>query len=99
MLKPYIAVACLCLSAVAETQSAGLVGEEINELVAGATVELDPPLGRMPVRYGADGKVSGQAGNLASYLGAPTDTGRWWVSGDRLCHKWVRWFDAQPQCL
>ena len=99
MLKPFIAAACLCAAAVAQAQPVAIVGQEITDLVSGATVEIDTPLGAMPIRYAADGKVSGQAGNLASYLGAETDTGRWWVAGDQLCHRWVRWFDAEPQCL
>ena len=37
------------------------------------------------------------AGTL--YLGAMADSGRWWVSSDRLCHKWNRWLNSEPQCL
>ena len=100
MLKFAIAAACLCAATVAEAEPDRLSGAGINQLVAGATVELDTPLGtKLPIRYGADGKVAGQAGDLASYLGAASDTGRWWVAGDELCHKWNRWFDSEPQCL
>ncbi len=106
MLKPVIRAACACVCVAAiETPSAlaqgnRLSGGEIKALVAGATVELDAPLGnKLPVRYTADGHMSGQAGGLASYLGSATDTGKWWVKGDELCHKWKVWFSGDVQCL
>jgi hypothetical protein len=99
MLKLIIAAACLCASVV-QARSSDLSGQEISDLLAGATIELDTPTGtKLPVRYARDGKVSGEAGDLAWYLGAATDRGRWWVAGDELCHKWNRWFSSEPQCL
>ena len=100
MLKPVIAATCLCAATVAEAESGRLSEHEITALVAGATVEIDTPLGtKLPIRYTVDGKISGQARDLASYLGAASDTGRWWVTSDQLCHKWNRWFDSEPQCM
>ena len=100
MLKRFIAAACLCAATVAEADPGRLSGQEITGLVAGATVEIDTPLGtKLPIRYTVDGRMSGQARDLASYLGAASDTGRWWVTSDQLCHKWNRWFDSEPQCL
>ena len=43
--------------------------------------------------------VSGEAGPLASTLGAAHDRGRWWINHDRLCVKWFRWFEAQTRCM
>jgi hypothetical protein len=100
MLNPVITAACLCAATVAEAESVRLSGQEISDLVAGTTVEIDTPLGtKLPIRYMLDSKVSGQARDLASYLGADSDTGRWWVTSDQLCHKWNRWFNSEPQCL
>jgi SH3 domain-containing protein len=99
MLKEITAAACLCAT-IAQAQSSTLSGQQINELVAGATVEIDTPLGtKLPVRYTRDGRLSGEAGDLASYLGTASDKGRWWVASDQLCHKWNRWFGSEPQCL
>jgi hypothetical protein len=99
MLKSVTAAACLCAT-MAQAQSSTLTGQQINELVAGATVEIDTPVGtKLPVRYGRDGKLAGEARDLASYLGAAFDRGRWWVASDRLCHKWNRWFNSEPQCM
>ena len=99
MLKRMIAAACLC-TMVAQTRASDLSGSEIEDLLAGATVEIDTPVGtKLPVRYGRNGRLSGQAGDLSWYLGAATDSGRWWVASDQLCHKWGRWFGSEPQCL
>ncbi|HEY7549121.1 MAG TPA: SH3 domain-containing protein [Hyphomicrobiaceae bacterium] len=100
MLKPLLAAACLCATVIAEAERPGLSGQEISELVAGATIEIETPLGtRLPIRYARDGHLSGQARDLAPYLGAATDTGRWWVASDQLCHKWKRWLNSEPQCF
>jgi len=100
MLKVFITAGCLCAANVASAQTGGLSGQEIRDLIAGAAVEIDTPLGtKLPIHYTADGRLAGQARELASYLGASADTGRWWISSDQLCHKWNRWFDSEPQCL
>ncbi len=100
MLKAFITAGCLCAANVASAQTSGLSGPEIRELIAGAAVEIDTPIGtKLPIHYTPDGRISGQARELASYLGASADTGRWWINSDQLCHKWNRWFDAEPQCL
>lgn len=100
MLRTVITTACLCVSGVALGQSRSLSGTELKELVSGATVEIDAPMGyKIPIRYGAEGHMTGDAGGLASYLGAATDTGKWWIKGDELCHKWKQWFSGELKCL
>jgi hypothetical protein len=90
----------VCAASIAVAQSSTLSGQQINDLVAGATVEIDTPVGsKLPVRYARDGKLSGEARDLASFLGSGFDHGRWWVSSDQLCHRWNRWFNSEPQCL
>jgi hypothetical protein len=73
---------------------------DIKQTFTGSRIELDTPLGTtIPVEFTDDGLMSGNAGSLASVLGAAKDRGRWWVKDDRLCTKWFRWFDAEVQCL
>jgi hypothetical protein len=85
---------------VAQVHASALSGTQISDLVAGATLAIDTPLGtKLPVRYARDGRLSGEAGGLVSYLGAASDKGRWWVTSDQLCHKWNRWFGSEPQCI
>ena len=99
MLKLVIGVACLCVT-LAQAQSSDLSGQQISDLVAGTTVEIDTPAGtKLPVRYGRDGKLSGEARDLAWYLGTASDNGRWWVTSDQLCHKWNRWLNSELQCM
>ena len=103
MLRHFIAAGTFVVSASAAMSApVAITGEQsIKETVAGALLEVDTPLGtKLPVRYSPDGQMSGQAsGTLSFFLGASSDTGRWWVSRDRLCHKWSRWFDRELQCL
>jgi Bacterial SH3 domain/Peptidase M15 len=101
MLKAGIMVACsICLTTGSQADRVLLSGQEISRLFSGASIEIDTPLGsKMPVRYGQDGELFGRARQLTLYLGAMADTGRWWVSSDRLCHKWNRWLASEPQCF
>ena len=101
MLKPIVGAACLCAATVADAELIRLSGQQIRDLVAGATIEIEVPLGnKLPISYAIDGQLAGQARDLASYLGADSDTGRWWVTSDnQLCHKWNRWSNSEPQCL
>ena len=73
-----------------------LTGEALRQELVGSLLEIDTPLAGVviPVRVSADGLVSGEAGPLASTLGAAHDRGRWWINNDRLCVKWFRWFEA-----
>lgn len=101
MLKPIVLGVWLSAAmTTAWAQSPGLSGQQITDLVAGTTVEIDTPAGtKVPVRYTQEGRIAGEARDLAWFLGSPTDIGRWWVAGDQLCHKWIRWFNGEPQCM
>ena len=100
MLRNVIVIGSIFAGSAVGAEPVALTKQTINETVAGSTLELDLPMGtKLPVRYSHDGHVSGEAGNLAWYLGSPTDHGRWWVANDKLCHKWFKWFDAKNQCL
>src|ERR1700730_1796897 len=77
-----------------------LAGEALRQELVGSVLMIDTPLGVViPVGVSEDGLVSGDAGPLASTLGAAHDRGRWWINNDRLCVKWFRWFEAQTRCL
>ena len=92
----------LLVLAATETQagSSALTGDEIKKTVAGAVFAVDAPLGaKLPISYAEDGRMSGEAGALAYHLGSPTDRGSWWISSNRLCQKWRRWFDGAVHCL
>lgn len=88
-----------CASAHA-AEPVALSGENLKQMVPGSAIAIDTPLNSVvPIRFTADGLMTGEAGSLASYLGAERDRGRWWIAGDQLCLKWFRWFDAEQRCL
>jgi len=102
MLRHFVAMCWVLFATSAAAEPSALSGDAIRETFAGAIVEVDTPLGvKLPIQYFEDGRLSGEARGLAYMLGAPSDTGKWWVSssGDRLCHKWSKWFDGVLQCL
>jgi hypothetical protein len=94
------AIAGISIAAPAMADPVALSGNEMREAVAGATVEIDTPIGtKVPVTYAADGSVSGEAGSVAVFLGSATDHGRWWVAREKLCHRWTTWFKGETTCL
>jgi hypothetical protein len=100
MFRYVVASCCVLCSVCATADPSKLSGDAIKAIVAGAVLEVDTPLGmKVPLRYSEDGRVSGEARGLAYILGSQSDTGKWWVSSDRLCHKWTKWFDGVLQCL
>jgi SH3 domain-containing protein len=101
MLKRFAAAACLCVAAVAVAEPTRLSGQEVSDLVAGATIEIDAPLGfKVRLRYTRDGQVFGETSTAAGFmLGASSDTGRWYIEPDQICHKWKIWFNDYPQCF
>lgn len=100
MLRRALTAACLCLPSAINGEPRSLAGQELSALLAGAVIEIDAPLGyKLPVAFGMDGSLAGEARDLAFYLGSPTDTGRWWVKGDQVCHKWKQWLKSEVQCL
>ena len=32
-------------------------------------------------------------------LAKPSDTGRWWIDGNRLCQKFTSWYKGEPMCF
>lgn len=100
MLRPLIVIGFLSGATGALADPVPLANDDLKNTVSGSTVEIDTPLGStVPMRFGADGLVSAEAGVLAPVLGSPKDRGRWWVEGEKLCTKWFRWFDAGVRCL
>lgn len=99
MLRPFLVLGFLSAATGACADPVPLTADDLRGL-AGSLVEIDTPLGtKLPIRFGKDGLVSAEAGELAPLLGSKKDRGRWWVDGDKLCSKWFRWFDAKPRCI
>ncbi len=56
--------------------------------------------GEIPLTYRANGVVdgTGEAAGLGKYM-TPTDKGRWWVSGSKLCQQWTEWYKGRTFCF
>lgn len=77
-----------------------LNADAIKATLPGSVLKLDTPLGMVvPIKFDGDGLMSGDAGQLASYLGSQKDRGRYWLAEDRICYKWFRWFSGEQHCL
>ena len=81
--------------------SDNLAGDDLKRTISGKAVYLATPFGgEFPLNYRADGVVdgSGTAIGLGKFM-QPTDSGRWWVDGEKLCQKWRSWYDGKPFCF
>jgi hypothetical protein len=78
-----------------------LSGTALKSFVSGKRIYLAVPLGgEIPLTYRQNGRVdgTGEAAGLGKYM-TPKDSGRWWVSGNKLCQKWQEWYDGRTFCF
>ncbi|MEL6297147.1 MAG: hypothetical protein AAFQ45_01125 [Pseudomonadota bacterium] len=74
--------------------------DKVRELVGNRLVQLRTDMGAViPVKFRDNGTMSGSAGNLAFFLGAARDRGKWWVKSGMLCKRWKVWLDSKTMCL
>lgn len=100
MRRTAVIVIALHIATAAYADPKAMTNVDISAAIPGAKLEIDTPLGTtIPVSYSIDGKMTGEAGDLASYLGAKSDHGHWWVARNKLCNKWETWLDSKINCL
>lgn len=100
-IRTYALAATAFLLAATGGQARELADADIREKISGKRIYLAVPLGgEFPLFYRRDGRVdgSGEAVGLGR-LARPTDSGRWWVSGNRLCQQWQTWYDGKRMCF
>ncbi len=91
----------LALLAALPAAARELGADDIRERIAGKRIYLAVPLGgEFPLYYRRDGRVdgSGESVGLGRFF-KPTDSGRWWIDGNRLCQRWQTWYDGRPMCF
>lgn len=96
-----LAPLALALPSLANESGANLRGEALREAVSGKRIYLSVPLGgELPLFYQSNGRVdgSGEAAGLGRFL-KPSDSGRWWVEGERLCQQWESWYSGRVFCF
>ena len=75
-----------------------LKGQVLKTASQGLVLNLSTNYGTLPIRYRANGTMSGNSAKIAKLVGYSSDRGRWWVSGSRLCQKWRKLFDGRSIC-
>jgi hypothetical protein len=84
-------------SAVASEQQ--LEGAALRQAVAGKTVNLETPLGGLPISFRIDGTMQSKTVELASYTGSTQDRGVWWIAANKLCQRWNNWLSGKAYCF
>jgi len=82
-------------------ESGKLVGDELKQAIVGKTVYLNVSGFELPIRYAANGRMTGKMGTVAASLSrgdGASDSGKWWVADDQLCQKWTSWMDSKQYC-
>jgi hypothetical protein len=89
-------------SAFADDGAGGLTGHKLRRQVSGKTLYFMTPIGaEIPIRYRPNGSMRGATSASLAALGGESvssDTGRWWVIGERLCQRWRNWLDGRSYC-
>jgi len=98
----FVVAAGLALSATASlAEPTTLAGDELRTAISGKTVYLNVSGFELPIRYAANGRMSGKMSTVAASFSrgdGASDTGKWWVADDQLCQKWSSWMDAKSYC-
>jgi hypothetical protein len=74
-------------------------GQSLRRIVAGKTIELNTPLGSLPISYRMDGTMQGKTDALAYYTGSAADSGIWWIAANKLCQRWQKWLGGKSYCF
>ncbi len=94
-------VGLTAVSMMGAAEAGQMSGTEIKDTISGKRIYLATPFGgEFPLYYKTNGQVdgSGEAVGLGRYM-SPTDSGRWWVSGNQLCQQWQEWYDGEQFCF
>jgi len=78
-----------------------LAGDELRNAITGKTVYLNVSGFELPIRYSANGRMTGKMGTVAASFSrgdGSSDSGKWWVADDQLCQKWMSWMDGKQYC-
>ena len=82
-------------------QGRELASDDIRSKIVGKRIYLAAPLGgEFPLFYRPDGRVDGTGEAIGlGRLARPSDSGRWWIAGNRLCQQWQSWYDSKRMCF
>ena len=96
-----MAVGLALPAAAALAEPATLSGDELRQAISGKTVYLNVSGFELPIRYNANGRMSGKMSTIAASFSrgdGASDTGKWWVADNQLCQQWSSWMDGKTYC-
>lgn len=98
----FVLAAAMAMPATAALAEDGaLAGDALRKAISGKTVFLKISGFELPIRYAANGRMSGKMSTVAASLArgdGATDTGKWWVSEGQLCQQWSSWMNGKSYC-
>jgi hypothetical protein len=97
----FVVAASLVPAAAAFAEPATLAGDELRQAISGKTVYLNISGFNLPIRYAANGRMSGKMSTVAASFSrgdGAQDRGKWWVAGDQLCQQWSSWMEGRSYC-
>ncbi len=93
--------ASLALPAQAALGAEQLAGDALRQAISGKIVYLNISGFDLPIRYSANGRMTGKMGTVAASFSrgdGTQDSGKWWVADDQLCQKWTSWMNSKQYC-
>ena len=96
-----VAGALTAAATAATAESVSLAGDELRSAVVGKTVFLNVSGFELPIKYAANGRMTGKMSTVAASFSrgdGAADSGKWWVDADQLCQKWSSWMDSKSYC-
>jgi hypothetical protein len=96
-----VAAALSASATAAVAESVSLSGDELRQAVTGKTVYLNISGFELPIKYAANGRMTGKMSTVAASFSrgdGSSDTGKWWVADDQLCQKWSSWMESKQYC-
>ncbi len=79
----------------AESTGEHLSGAQIEQMLLNGTIQGKNRGNPYTITYGDGGMMSGVAGKNDEF----SDTGKWWVEGDRFCRQYKKWVDGAAACF
>jgi hypothetical protein len=96
-----VAAALSASATAAVAESVSLSGDELRQAVTGKTVYLNISGFELPIKYAANGRMTGKMSTVAASFSrgdGSSDRGKWWVANDQLCQKWSSWMESKEYC-
>ena len=82
-------------------EATSLTEDQLRQAIVGKTVYLNVSGFELPIRYKANGRMTGNMGAIAETFSrgdGSRDSGRWWIDANQLCQRWISWIDGQIHC-